>query len=696
MDEIFKNSGVGGTSAPVTSEETDYEQRVHELIQDSVDFEESYLALQREENQAYYNGLLPSLNGIGEDSEEESPNRSTYVSTDVRDTILTVMPSLMRIFTNTDQKVAEFVPNSEEQQDLADQAYDYINYVFYEDNPGFTILHSVVKDALTVKAGITKWWTDRDEEVKEHTYHGVTKDQLQMLIYESPEVQIVKMIADPGNPDILQVVTLRYVENKPILRIAAVPPDEFRISRDAKDAESAKLLGHERIVDISELTAKGYNYEELTGYLTTSLSYSDERFLRNPALADDRVIEGVLYGEWYIRIDKDCDGVAELREVCTIGDNHIIVKDEVVPYTRMALWGTDLRPHTAIGDCLADITKDIQRFKTNMMRGQLDNLAESIHPRSVVNELVTNIEDVLNDEVGAVIRTKGDPSTAVAYTKTPYAGADVQVTIDYLDKVRTVRSGVSEASKGLDPKAMQSTALVGIAAIVEGAQERIELIARILAETGLRPTLRGLLREMVDNPNKPRTVQLRGKWSDVNPSLYDPTMRVKVNPTLGKGTDAVRFQALSMICEKQELIMAKFGISNPVVGATEYRNTIVDTLALANIRNPGRYFKEITPEIKKSIEDAPHEPSPEELLAKAEMEKVKASIVIAMGKLDNETKKLILAKMQTLSDDDFRRDKLNLDSMIKILDIQMDPKPQTETETAHPIDVKTENQPNGG
>src|SRR5690606_33886560 len=116
-----------------------------------------------------------------------------------------------------------------------------------------------------------------------------------------------------------------------------------------------------------------------------------------------------------------------------VGNNRVIVEDNIVPYTRFALWGSDPRPHTAIGDCLADITKDIQRIKTNMMRGQLDNLAESINPRTVVNELVTNIEDVLNDEVGAVIRTRGDPNSAVSFSKTPYSGAEVQVTVDYLD-----------------------------------------------------------------------------------------------------------------------------------------------------------------------------------------------------------------------------------------------------------------------
>lgn len=694
METIFKNSGIGGNSPAVFSDETDYEYRVRALIEDAVDFEESYLAKQREENQAYYNGLQPALDAAEEDEEGNSPNRSTFVSTDVRDTILTVMPSLMRIFTNMDEKVADFLPNTEEQQEMSEQAYDYCNYVFYEDNPGFITLHSVIKDALTVKGGITKWWTDTDKEVQERTFQNITSEQYQYLIYEMPDVEVIDM-GETTNEGVISYVTFRYVIDKPIIRVAAVPPDEFRIARDAKDCESSGLVGHESVVPISELARKGYDPDQLKDYVQSQISYSDERFLRNPGLTDDKTIEGVLWGEWYIRIDGDGDGIDELRHICTVGNARIIVSDEVVPYTRFALWASDPRPHTAIGDCLADITKDIQRIKTNMMRGQLDNLAESIHPRTVVNELVTNIEDVLNDEVGAVIRTRGDPNASVAFSKTPYAGADVQVTVDYLDKVRASRTGITEASKGLDPKAMQSTALVGIDAIVSGAQERIELIARIIAETGLKPTLRGLLREMVDNPNPSRTVKLRGKWVDVNPSFYDPTMRVQVNPTLGKGTDMIRLQALAEVKQTQIMIIEKFGINNPIVSPIEFRNTLVDVLKIANIKNANRYFKDVTPEVMEAVLNQPKEPDPASVLAQAELEKVKKDIIVESGRFALQQENQKLQQQRFDSEMDFKRDKLNVDTAVKVLDIQMDPKAQTLTAGNPSVipGLKAENQP---
>lgn len=670
MEVIFNQSGVGGNSGMSADDETEYGARVQQMISDSISYEEEYLAPAREENQRYYQGLEPRLSSEYADphdphpEEDKSVNKSSFVSTDVRDTILAILPSLIRIFTSS-EKIAWFVPTSEEQQPIADMQYDYANYVFYEDNPGFLTLHSVFKDALTVKTGIVTWYTDTDHEVTEKTFQNITVDQYQLLLSEVPDAEVVEL--EGGEEGIIDLVTFRYTVSKPLIRVTAVPPDEFRIARDAKDPDSAVLIGWERTVHMTELTKRGYDPEILKDMLSNAEAYSDERFLRNPGMADNYSIQdGVQFGEWYIRIDGDGDGIDELRYITTIGNGRIIVEDYVVPKPKFAVFQVDPRPHTAVGDCIADITKDIQRMKSNMMRGQLDNLAETINPRTVVNELVTNIEDVMNDEVGAIIRTRGDPSTAVAFTKTPYTGEQVQSSIDYLDKVRASRTGITEASKGLDPKAMQSTALSGIDAIVSGAQERIELIARVLAETGLRPMLKGIVQEIMDNPNHVRTIQLRGEFVQINPSLFDASLKVKVNPTLGKGTDIVRLQALADVKETQLMIITKYGLKNPIVTPIQFLNTVQDMLEIANIKDMGRYFVMPSPEVIKGIMEAPEEPDPALLLAQAELEKTKKDIVIATGEQQIKQDRLALDDAKAKEDADFKRDKLNIDTMLEL------------------------------
>lgn len=675
METIFNNSGIGANRSPSATylgdgDQNEYHARLVAMIEDSVDYEQSYLQGNREEAQGYYYGKLPALPGSDDTTDEdERPNKSRFVSTDVRDTILTILPSLIRIFTSSHERIAEFTPTIEANQDMADQAYDYVNHVFYEENEGFLILHSLFKDALTVKTGIVRWWTDTSQEVQEQTFRGITQEQLQVLIYEMPDVEVVDLVNSPDG--IIAELTLRYYENKPQTKVVAVPPEEFRISRYARTMGSSSLVGHEFDKPASELIQMGLEPEFVAQYVGQAPSFSEERFLRNPGLSDDYrgLGDTCVYGDWYIRIDGDGDGVDELRHICTIGNDYRIISDDMVPYHNFAVFCPDPRPHTVVGDSVADLVVDIQRIKSFMARGMIDNLAESTNPKMVINELITNIEDALNDDVGAIIRTRGDPNAAVAFSKVPYIGADLQTNIDYLDNVRASRTGITEASKGLDPKAMQSTALSGIDAIVQGAQERIELIARILAETGLKDMLRGLLREVTNNPNQERTLKLRGKWTKVDPSLYDPSMRVTVNPTIGKGSDMIRLQALGNVQQTQMTIIEKYGVkNNPLVGPQEFRNTLEDMLGIVNIKNVSRYYKPITQEIIDGINQSPDTPDPAQLLAQAELEKVKAGTVKAISDKDTHEKKQEFDVLKLKVDDDFRRDKLNVDSTIAASD----------------------------
>lgn len=668
MERVFTTSGIGLRQGEAMSDEDQgYYERLETMIADSIDYEESFLSLNREENVAYYNGYQPALPSAEDGQERPSANRSTFVSTDVRDTILTMLPSLMRIFSSS-ERIANFVPVDESHQESADTAYDYCSYVFYNDNEGFLMLYGLLKDALTVRGGITKWYVDNSHETVEKSFQNLTPEQYQFIISEDEEnVEVVDF--EQTRPEVIDHVTFRYVTSKPLVKVCAVAPEEFRISKIAKSIKSSPLVGHEWLASRSELIKKGVPEEAIEEVGTSNmLVYSDERYMRNPALVDEGGVltKGIQTGEWYVRIDKDGDGIDELRFIRTLGSQHLVVEDYPVQHIDMAYWSMDPIPHTAIGDDAAELTKDIQRIKTNMIRGQLDNLAEMINPRTVVNELVTNIEDVLSDEVGNVIRTRGDPNAAVAYTRPLYSGGEVQESINYMDQVRASRTGITEASKGLDPKAMQSTALSGIDAIVSGAQERIELAARLICSTGWKDTIEGILRLVTQYQNHARVIKLRGKWTTVNPSLFDPNMTLEVNPTLGKGTDIMRLQALTEVEQKQLMVIEKFGIANPIVTPQHFMNTVQDKLEIANIKNFSRYFGPITPQLMESIQNAPKEPSPEELIAQAEIEKRKVETQKIIADSDAKQSTTLLNAKKVEMDDDFRRDKLNIDAMLEI------------------------------
>jgi len=661
-----------GSGTPQTYDPGDpdtYRYFIHALITDSRDYENSVLAPKRDEAQKYYYGMLPTMGATGPYSDTlivedpnatyeeilgpaEGPSKSSFVSTDVRDAILMMLPSLVRIFAAS-ENVVSLVPRSPPDEPMAEQATNYVNYVFWQDNAGFLTLYGAFKDALTLKTGFVKWWTDNTHETKRKQFVNITMEQLQMLLAEDPTASVLPgtlVQNDTGGID----VTIEGKQNKPVTRVEGVPPEEMRLDRYARTFAQSRIVGHERIVSIDELTKMGYPRDLAANYLQTQdvHNFTMEAMIRNPGRGmSTRVGDGVMYGEWYIRADSDGDGVAELRYICTMGEAHAIVRDEPANRIKFALFSCDPISHTLVGDSIADLTVDIQRIKTNMTRGVLDSLAESINPKTVVNELVTNLDDALNDDLGAVIRTRGDPSAAVQFATTPFVGQQALPVLEYLDAVQQRRTGLSDAARGLDPKALQSSTMIGVEAVINGQQERTELVARVLAETGFRDLFHGLFNEIVENENQSRTLRINGSWQTYHTSMFDADMSVEVNPTLGKGSDTVRMMTLAQIKQDQMQVFQQFGPSNPVVGIPEMLNTITDMLAIANIKNVGRYFKTPDPQVIQQMQQAPKEPDAMTIAAKANYERVKQQTAKAMGDQQFNAQK-------QAQDEAFRRDKL--------------------------------------
>lgn len=666
-ENIFPNLGAGEN---VSDDDQTYENYVASLIADAVDYDESQLAPDRLENQRYYNGDLPTLEvdydpNTG-DIDEKDVNRSTAVSTEVQDTVMAIMPSLMRIFFAS-ENVVDLVPTRADNVDQTKQQTDYINYVFREDNDGFLELHSVFKDVLIKRIGIMTWWTDDGKHVSEKSYSNLTMEDVMKMVTQWAEkggkVEVdEKSIKLSEDHQTIESITLKYEKSSPRHCIEAVPPEEFRIDRRAKSLKKSTLVGRQYLATISDLIDKGYSRDVIDEYAGNNFGYYSEEISERTPGIDITVFNNRLvdYGEYFIRVDQDGDGYAELRHICVMGSAYNIVSDEPADDIQYAVFCGDPTPHTVVGQCITDLVKDLQDINTQLLRGALDSMSSSMFPDTYVNEYTVNLEDQLNDEVGKTVRVKGSPADAIQEYRPTFVGSQVFEMMAQIDGIRQRRTGISEASKGVDPKALQSTNVMGIDAIVSGAQERIELIARILAETGFKDMFKGLLREITQHPNIKRTVELRGQWVEIDHSLFDADLRVRVNPTMARGTDIAKLNALAQVKETQLAIIQQFGPGNTVVTPQHFMNTVEDTLAIANIKNMNRYFGPITPELIDQLQNAPKEPSPEELIAKAELEKVKMQTAKIIATLKQEDKKLLL-------DEDFRRDELGLNSIIELV-----------------------------
>jgi len=630
-------------------------------IRDAVDYIDNTISPQRAEATKYYRG---------EPFGTEEDGRSAHVSTDVRDTVLGMMPPLMRIFAGA-ERVAEFVPVGPEDVAAAEQATDVIHYVFSKQNPGFSVLYSAFKDALVRKTGWVKWWHEQQVDTNEYEYSGLTEDDLAILA-QDPEVEIVEMEmraeiisgALPEPP--LYEVTVKRTKKRGTYHVAAVPPEEILIDRRATSLDTASLVAHRQVLTVSDLVAMGYERDMVEANSSTDddLERNEERDARNPQLSiykldrSDTPSRRVVYVEAYMRFDRDGDGVAELLKVCCIGGAYKVVHVEGVDEIPFACFTPDPEPHTVIGLSEADKVMDIQATKSEVMRDILDSLAQAIHPRTAIVEGQVNIDDVLNNETGAVIRMRA-PGMVQPFSQ-PFVGQAAYPVLEYLDMVKEARTGVSKASVGLNADALQSSTKAAVSATISAAQGRVELIARVFAETGLKRMFRGLLRMIIKHQDKPMVMRLRGTFVQVDPRVWNADMDVELNVALSATSVEDRMQMLMQVSAKQQEILGTMGMANPLVSLAQYRNTLAKLIEMSGFRDASQFFSEVPADWQPPPQEAT--PSPEQMLAQVQVQSIQADI-------EKKAAELQLKREEMMRSDDRERDRIDADTYLRASEI---------------------------
>lgn len=544
---------------------------------------------------------------------DEEPGRSSIVSRDVHDTINAILPSLMRVFFGS-ENVVEFAPESEEDVASAEQATDYINYIVTTDNDGFEVFLAAVKNALREKVGFIKWWWDESYVVSTSRYTGLDENSLTALLEDLQKAVEAEIVESSEDEDGLSVV-LRLKKRQDRARICAVPPDELLIGRRMRTLDDEGIVAHRTEKRVSELVAMGYDRDEVLACASdgSELDNNDETRARNPFLSGETSSDDssrlVLYVESYINLDEDGDGIAELRRICTVGSSYKILSDEPVDERPFADLHCDPEPHTYFGESWADKVVDVQRVKTSGLRAWSDGLAQAIFPRTVVGK-GGNIADAMNTEVGAILRAEGDASSAYFFAAAPNTSQAAAPLLTYMDELRENRTGMSKVSMGLDAEALQNTTAAAANSQFSRSQERIELVARIMA-SGVRRLYRGLLKLTVENQRSQRMVKLRNQWVPIDPRAWRVNMDVVPNVALGGGTNAEKAALLSMIASKQEAIILQGGVNNPLVTPKQLFNTYAKLIEVGGFKDPNLFFTDPDSEqAKERMENAPPPPDP--------------------------------------------------------------------------------------
>ena len=635
-------------------------------IDDAIGYVETETVEQRTKAINYYNRY---------EYGNEIDGRSKIVTGEVAEVVDGALPQLMRIFAGSDE-LGRFEPRMPGDEEFAKQATELTNYVFFNDNDGVILMHNWMKDALLQKNGIVKyWWEDSEDPTKEE-YKGLNAEEL-TLMFADDEMELISQETEEVGIDPMGMPILSYnvviKKKKEVGKVCVenVPPEEFLIAKRDKNLKTARFVAHRTTKTRSDLIAMGYpqdQVDKMPAY--NDLTYTPERVARYSAgeMPDetqslDFTMQEVELFECYIRTDFDGDGIAELRKVVYAGDQ--IIDNEETDHIPFASICPIPMPHKFFGQSLADRAMDIQLIKSTITRQILDNLYLTNMPRVTALDGQVNLDDLLTTSPGGVVRIKSQG--AVQALSVPATASQSFPMLDYMDQVLQKRSGVTTMSQGIDPNILQNTTATAIAAMQQAGSGRIEMIARIFADTGVKDLFAGIFHLILKYQDKPRVIRLRGKYVSIDPREWKNNYDVTVNVGLGTGSQDQKMAMAAMVMQKQEQILQTQGFANPLVSVGQYRNTLGKFIEAAGYKDSMEFFKEIPPELDQQLsQPVPPQAQPNPALDMM-MQQAQAQIETDRAKAINEIE---IAKAKAQASIQLEREKAAANLELKTAEFQ--------------------------
>jgi hypothetical protein len=546
-------------------------------INGSATYYDSEISSQREKAMEYF---------YGEPFGNEEDGRSQVVVTDVQDTIMWMMPSLMRIFT-AGENVVEFVPESPDDVAVAEQATNYVNHVFYKQNDGFMVLYNMFLDALMQKVGIVKHYWEEIEDTTTEEYENLTQAEYQALLnddelelQEHTETIVERTAIDPMTGEQVVVedvfhdaVFTRTVFNGKVT-IENVPPEEFLINAGAKSIKDARFICHRSHKTRNDLIRMGYDEDmvyELPAYtsgaddITTSQeymarhSYDSTNTYPNQAAEDSEVLVQIF--ESYTRLDMEEEGISVLHKITHSGNT--ILDCEPIDYIPFSSICPIPIPHKFFGLSVAETVQDIQLIRSTLTRNLLDNMYLANNGRFQVVEGQVNIDDLLTNRPGGIVRTRGP--NALQPIQTPSLQPYSFQMLEYWEGIKTGRTGVNPQTQGLSADVLKSHVTQGaVQGALTNAQGRLELIARVFAETGVRNMFKSIYNLIQRYEDRKKIVRINNTYQEIDPASWREDLDVDIKVGIGYGDQNNRMANLATFSQFIEKVATQTeGIISP-------------------------------------------------------------------------------------------------------------------------------------
>jgi hypothetical protein len=550
----------------------------------------------------------------------EVSGRSQYVSRDVHNAIEGIKPSLLKIFSSTDE-VVSFTPTNAEDVQAAEQESAYINYLFTQKNNGFLLLEQWFHDALLLRNGYMLVDWDTTENVDTEKYAGLTEDEL-MMVLQDQSLEIVSQDQDEYG---LYSIEVQYRREYGCVKLDVLPPENCKISHTCPSADvgEADFFQYWDYKSISWLREQGYDvpddiaddgnesYEEwVRNQQADSDQYGDETNAVDPSMRYVKVKES------WMRYDYNEDGKAELKHIISVGSEVLLLEDaDDIPVASLCPYPM---PHRHVGRSVADDTMHYQEVKSYLWRSYIDNLALANNGRYAISDRV-NLQDMLVSRPGGVVRVEGDPGAHILPLTHPTKGGEIIQGLEFIQAAEENDTGVTRYNQGLDANSLNKT-MGGMQMIMNASQLRIELIARNFAEVGMKRLFWLMHKLTKQNSTQPEVFRLRNNWVPVDPRSWKTRYDLSISVGLGTGDKNQQLMHLQNILVAQKEAL-QIGVATP----QNIFHSLTKLTENAGFKDVENFWTD-----PATQQPQPPRPSPEEIKAQAEMQKAQMNAQLSM------------------------------------------------------------------
>jgi hypothetical protein len=507
-----------------------------------------------------------------------------------------------------------------------------------------------------------------------------------MMAEPDMQAQMAQALIPQPKP-VTHDVTITTTKKLKSAKVMGVPPEEFGIERGARSIRDCNYCFHEVVTKTeSQLIAEGFDAAQIRelgdydGYTNGIENIARDSVGESSGVSDiNKAARLVKITEHYVRMDYEGKGRTCLYQVITGGDHGELLEKDGKP----CITAFDMIPfatttpvpvtHRFFGRSIADLVMPLQREKTALKRGALDNVYLVTNPRVEVAEQFAGpntLDDLLVSRPGGVVRTK-QPG-GLAWQVVPDITKSIFPMLQYIDAELESRSGLAKQSQGLDANALQNQSATAVAQVFSASQLRMKLIARIMAE-GVRDIFSLLHGTIRKHGQQKETVRLRNKWVPIDPRQWKTRADMTINVGLGSGGKAQQFAQMMALANVQKELLA--GGKAHLVGDKELYETASELTKIMGHKNPDRFFNDPDEKDEQGNPKHPPQPPPEDpkvtaLKLKAELDKAalqgKAAIEELQAKGDIATQQLKTQAEIALADK-----KADLEAKLALLEFQM-------------------------